>query len=225
MHKETTYKEKFAILKEWMPQIVDDVKKDLKNEHLKNDWAFAKRYLGGKAPNKVSVQDLVEAYLSAIASEENGEQIGEFIATRWLIKHSEVYDYFEKQLSAIDPNFSELQSLNLQQSQPIIEGSLQNFGPLATYLFSVLNGVVFPKEIFDELAKKSKNEANRQEQMEREASERMSLEQIEKKYEMQLARLTDKYEKKLQGLQKKYLIDTEALKKQVSILTRKVNGK
>ena len=44
MLKNITYKDKFAMLQEWMPFIVDAIKRDLRNEHLRNDVAFMKRY-------------------------------------------------------------------------------------------------------------------------------------------------------------------------------------
>ena len=98
MLKDATYKEKYNALKNWMPAIVDVVKKDLKNEHLKTDFVFAKRYFAGKNLNKLTNEELVAGYASAIQQEEKGEEIAEFITNRWLIKNSELYGFFEEEL-------------------------------------------------------------------------------------------------------------------------------
>ena len=99
MTDDSTYKEKFANLKSWIATIIEDIKKDLKNEHLKKDFQFIKNYLGSKNVNKVTNEDLVEAYAKAIAEDDNSEQIGEFISNRWMIKHTDIYHYFEKCLT------------------------------------------------------------------------------------------------------------------------------
>ena len=52
MLKETGYQEKIEIVAPWLDEIVETVKKDLKNEHLKVDKAFCKKYFLGKVLNK-----------------------------------------------------------------------------------------------------------------------------------------------------------------------------
>lgn len=224
MLKNSTYKEKFAMLKSWMPSLVDEIKKDLKNEHLKNDWMFVKKYLGGKNLNKVSNEEIAEAYSSAVESEDSAEEIGEFLSNRWLLKHGDIYQYFEAKLSAIDPNFSDLEVIDKSKAQDIVDGSVKHFGPVNTYLFSVLNSVVFPKDVYEALNRKAEDSArHKAEEMESKHAHD-SIEAMQRTYDQQIARLTDKYEKKLSGLQKKYVQDVDALKKQVSTLTKKLNG-
>lgn len=48
MLKDTTYAEKMAMLKGWFETILQDIKKDIKNDHLKKDWNFAKSYFPKK---------------------------------------------------------------------------------------------------------------------------------------------------------------------------------
>ena len=69
------------------------------------------------------------------------------------MKCTDVYDYFEKQLSSIDPDFEKLESLNVERSQSLVEKSVEQFGAKSTYIFSVFNSVVFPDEIFVNLRK------------------------------------------------------------------------
>jgi len=224
MLKDTTYKEKCIMLKAWMPQIMETVKKDLKNEHLKNDYRFVKKYMSGKNVNKLSNEDFIQAYSLALDQEENAEEIAEFITNRWLLKNTELYDYFEKSLSQISSDFTQLTEIDAAKSQAIVDGAMTQFGAPRTYLFSVMNSVVFPKEIFEKLDKRAKEEQSKIHQEEAVHQERLAYDALKQHYEEQIARLTDKFEKKLIGLQKKYVLDTESLKKQITALQKKLNG-
>lgn len=226
MHRDTTYKEKFAILKEWMPKILDPVKKDLRNDHLKNDWEFFKRYFGSKNMNKLTIDDFVSAYSTAMEEVDAGhaEQIAEFIANRWLMRHTELYDFFEIRLNQITANFQQLEMLSEEDSHKILEPALKQFGPFNVYVFAVLNSVVFPQNIYDDLLKKAGQHLHTMEEQEEIQLNERSIDGLKTAYEQQLARMQDKYEKKLSGLQKKYAHDVEALKKQLSALQRKLNG-
>lgn len=224
MHKHTTYKEKIAIVAPWLPAIVDAIKKDLKQEHLARDWNFAKQYFPGKNPSKLTVEEMHPAYSQAVATGEKGEELAEFISNRWLLKHSDLYYHFEKELSTLFPNFSELEEIDTPTAKKLMNAAVEQYGALSTYLFCVFNSVVFPKEIFQELnAKAAKAEAQHKVDAEVQ-KEKQTLDELKNGYELQLSRMADKYEKKLAGLQKKYHTDTEALKKQVATLQRKLAG-
>ena len=84
MIKEATYKEKFNLLKGVLPSIFEEVKKDLRQDHLKADMAFYKKHFNNKMPNKIEVSEFVAAYSQEITQEGN-EQLGEFVASRWLM--------------------------------------------------------------------------------------------------------------------------------------------
>lgn len=223
MHKSATYKEKFQTLRPWLPSILEAVKKDLKNEHLKSDVKFCKEYLSGKNFHKLTTDDLVEAYSRALVSNENAEALAEFISNRWLLKNTEMYEFFENKLSAIDPNFTELEEIDAPRSREIVTEAAQQFGAARTYLFSVINSVVFPKEIYGELERQAETDRKQVADDQRAHAEKMSTETLLRNHEQQTARLVDKYEKKLAGLEKKYLKDTESLKKQLVALQRKLS--
>lgn len=222
MLKDATYKEKFSMLRPWLASIVESVKKDLKNEHLKKDWQFCKQYLPGKNVSKVTVEEMVDAYGNALENSENAEALAEFISNRWLLKNCELYNYFEANLSRISPNFTELETIDAASSREIVRGAVEQYGAMKTYLFSVINSVVFPKEVYSELGQKAETDEERRIVEERTLHEKLSLEELQKDYEQQIARLVDKYEKKLTGMQKKYAQDTESLKKQIINLQRKM---
>lgn len=222
MLKNATYKEKMTLLQKWVPHIVDTVKKDLKNEHLKEDGLFAKRYFLSKNINKLTSEELAQGYSQAISDNERAEDIAEFLSNRWLLRNTELYQYFEQQLSKINPNFHEITEIEPKKAQEIIDGSVKQFGAPRTYLFSVLNSVVFPNEAYTKLSKQAEDSAKHEEKEAKIELEQHSIEAMKRSYEQNLARLTDKYEKKLQGLQKKYIQDMEALKKQIANLQRKL---
>lgn len=221
MLKDTTFKDKFATLEGWMPLIVDAIKRDLRNEHLRQDIAFVKRYFPGKNVAKLSSEELAPAYLDVLKSGEKSEELGEFIANRWLLKHSELYDYFERELSQITPDFNQLTTLERDVAAQMMERAVAEFGAIQTYLFCVFNSVVFPADVYAILSKKADHHAHSSRIEEAKKHEDASVEAMKRGYEQQIARLTDKYEKKLSGLQKKYAVDISDLKKQIVALQRK----
>lgn len=223
MLKDATYKEKCIMLKPWMPQILETVKKDLKAEHLKKDFKFAKKYFSGKNINKLTTQDIVEAYGTALEQEDNAEELAEFVTNHWLLKNTELYDYFEGALSQISPDFTQLTAIEASKSQEIVDKSISHFGAMRTYLFSVMNSVVFPKEIYENLDKHAKEAQKKAEQQESIQQKHIAYESLKQNCEEQLSRLTDKYEKKLSGLERKYFKDTEALKKQIAALQKQLS--
>lgn len=223
MYKEATFKQKFAELKEWVPAIVETVKKDLKNEHLKKDIFFVKKFFGTKNILKITSEELAEAYERAIQEEEKGEDIGEFIASRWLLKNSEMYHFFEDKLSKMYSDFTELQEIEPKNAEELIRSSNEEFSPVHTYLFSVLNSVVFPDAYFVRLKSEAQQYSKEKKKEEEKAVAAHTVEQMQNNHQLEVARLTDKYEKKLAGLQKKYVQDVESLKKQISALQRKLS--
>lgn len=225
MYKDATYKQKFEDLQEWLPVIIETVKKDLKNDHLKKDLIFVKKFLDSKNIQKVTTEELTAAYLKAVKEEEKGEEIAEFIVSRWLMKNSELYTLFENQLSRITTDFTALQELSVEQANELAKKSSQEFGVVPTYLFAVLNSVVFPKETFEQLKKQAKTSHEELIESFISEQEKQNVQLVVKAYDREMARLSDKYEKKLAGMQKKYQIDVDQLKKQLALLQRKLQGK
>lgn len=224
MYKNATYKEKYADLKDWFPAIIEKIKKDLKSEHLLKDPLFVKKYLSTSNLNKVSGEELTQAYQKAIAQEEQAENIGEFITTRWMLKHTELYDFFDQYLSQKYSDFTVLEEIDSDTSNKLIEAASSQFGMGEIYIFAVLNSVVFPTSVFHALKAKADQAEQQKKKTALEQSEKLSLEKDARRHEEELSRLADKYEKKLAGLQKKYLLDTQNLKKQIAQLQRKLQN-
>ena len=220
MSTETSLTKKLIALHEWMPSIIETVKKDLKNDHLKQDFGFSKKYLGGKNLHKVENEELVLAYTQALKEEEKSEEIAEFITHRWIFRNSEMYDFFEKRLAQINPDFTEIKALSDSQADSLIKESIAAFGPLKSYIFSILNAVAFSPAHFDKLAKLARVTKEKEDKETQEQAEKDTLEAAKQQHAREIARLTDKYEKKLLGLQKKYTQDMAILKKQIANLQR-----
>lgn len=222
MLKNATYAQKMAMLKDCLQTIVQEIKKDLKTDHLRKDVSFVKSYFPQKNVSKLTVSELAEGYAIAIEDSERADALGEFIANRWLLKNTDVYDYFANQLHQVTDDFASLDVLDADLSKKIMVESIQHFGAQKTYLFSVFNSVVFPEVIFNELREQAKIE-----RLQAVESERVKNEQVEsaitaREFEQRLSRLTDRYEKRLTGMEKKYLKDVETLKKQIASLQRKL---
>lgn len=215
-------KEKYSILGEWLPDILETIKKDLRSEHLSRDAKFCKQYLSGKNPQKATISELAEAYRNAINEGSDAESLGEFISNRWLLKHTDVYEFFSEKLSEINPDFTELEEIEAGRAEKIAQEAAAAYGSKLTYLFSVINSVVFPASVFENLRQAAKVEVEKEQAEMAEADAKDSLEKMKHHHEIQIARLTDKYEKKLTGMQKKYVIDTQNLKKQLASLQRKL---
>lgn len=224
MIKDSTYTEKFSHLKEWVPSIIESIKKDLKNEHLKRDYLFAKKYFGNSNIQKITNEELTKGYAAALQDVEQSERLAEFIANRWLLRNSELYGLFEENLQRISPNFNEIEELTAEQSEELMKNAIREFGAVKTYLFSILNSVVFTKDAYNQLEDLAKKEAKQHAEKQVEQQEQKSIDDIKRDYETQIQRITDRYEKKLMGLMKKYAQDVEGLKKQVSSLQKKLVG-
>lgn len=149
MLKETGYKEKFEILRPWLLDVFQQVKKDLRNEHLRIDKGFCRRYFKGKSRTLVQAEEMVDAYCKDIA--EGNEGLAEFIATRYLTKNNDVYTFFESKLKSLTADFDTLDILPEPFAHTLKKEAVAQFGAVRTYLFSVFNSVVFPSTLYQTL--------------------------------------------------------------------------
>lgn len=216
MLKEATYSKKFQMLSSWFLHLMETVKKDVKNEHLKKDKGFFRKYFPSTHLKNLTAEQMVPVYEKLVA--EGEENFGEFIATRWLLKHTDLYDFFEERIRRVYPDFEAVEEFDRTFSLDLVQQSCAEFGPVRTYLFSVLNSVVFPEDIYRDLKEEAQRAQSLEDQKEKDCQKIENLEVLRKKYERELLRLRERYEKKLSGIQKKYLHDTELLKKTIKDL-------
>jgi len=223
MIKDAGYQEKFVMLRPWLRQILEVVKKDLKQEHLKIDKAFCKRHFMGKPALQITVDEMVPAYEKEIA--EGNVGLGEFIASRWLLKNTDVYGFFEQQLQTLTPDFDEITLLEPEVALTLMKGSLKQFGPVRSYLFCVLNAVAFSDEYFEKLRSFAEEETQERAAFVEEEKAAANLESLQKRHQREVSAMRDRFDKKMAGLERKYLKDMDALKKQISSLQKKLAEK
>lgn len=220
--KTATAAQRLQMISNWLPILIASVKKDLKNNHLPQNPQFYKTYFKNKTINKISVEELVDVYSNAIL--KGDEDISQFVINAWLLDHGMEYLFFEQELKTITSDFTELELIEPAKSNEIIERSIQRFGAPNTFLFSILNSVVFPEDILNALNKRAEAEAASKALAHAEAQKEQQDIRNQEQFQAAISRLTDKFEKKLEGMQKKYNADTTALKKQISMLQKKLNG-
>ncbi len=219
MMKDSTFADKFTVLSPWMSRLTTSIKGDLKREHLKREPAFVKAHFSTKDVNRIGADELTVVYTKVLSSAD-AEATGELVTNIWLLKHGEIYRYFETELSKLASDFTTLESISDDKGQPIIDGGVREFGAIDTYLFAVLNSVVFTNAIYEKLRKLAEEESA---QTTKEPSKSTTSDEAStKNHEREIARLHEKYEKKLAGLQQKYLHDIDIFKKEVARLRQKL---
>ncbi len=219
MGKEASYQEKFASILPWSKEIIADIKKDVRGEFLRKQLSFVQKYFSKKAVDKLSIEEIANAFWAEVG--EGKEEIGEWIAARWIVKHVDLYQFFAMELTKINPHFSEIELLSLDESKSLLMQAASQFGLSEIYLFSVLNSVAFPGEVFEELRQKVLSQITSQD-LACQKEEVCDIAELKAKQEREIAKMTERYENKLQALTKKYFTDVEGLRKQVGQLQRKL---
>lgn len=208
----------FQALQNWTLEILDAIKKDIRTDHLHTDPVFYRTYFGNRPQNRLTSEEIFAAYEKELL--KGNEDLAEWVVNRWVFKHGDLYKHFAERLSEVNPDFDQIKQLTDEESHRILAGAAESYGAIPTFLFSLLNGVVFPQPILDRLRKAAEVEKVALEKKAKSNAEQESLEKIIAAHQREIARLHDK----ITGVQKKYEKDTEALKKQIKVLQKKING-
>ena len=220
MIKDAEIKSKFEYLQGVFGKILHDVRREIKQEHLKQDRAFNLKHFGKSQVDKIDSTALEEAYYKELAVDGN-QSLSEWIISKWILRHAEVYEFFVKELTEINPNFEEITLLDLEKAKMIASKAVNSFGVVDTLVFSVINSVAFPNEIFEYL-KAQALETVASEKKETNKSIEISVEQLQVEHAKELLKLSDRFEKRFQSLSKKYSQVVEGLKKQIGLLQKKL---
>lgn len=223
MIKDLSLKLKFEFLGPIFAKVLHDIRRDVKQEHLKKDRDFVQRYFGKAHLDKVSAEEIFRAYSTEIIQEGN-EDLAGWVVSKWILKHAEMYEYFVSELSRVNPRFEEIQLLGMDVSKSMAAQAVDRFSLVDTYIFSVINSVAFPDEIFDHLKKQA--QSWHEEQLNKSSSlEQVSIEALVRRHNEEMLKLSDRYEKRLQAVSKKYMQDIDGLKKQLAILQKRLSEK
>lgn len=204
----------FISLKSWMHVLLNAIRKDIKQDHLGSDPEFYRTYFGNRPQNRLNSEEIFSAYESELL--KGNQELSEWVVNRWVFKHGDLYQVFAERLSQINSEFDKIQTLTVEESEKVLEGTVEQFGAIPTFLFVVLNGVVFPDSIRARLLSLAEKEKMSQEKKTQEDEGKESLEKLLAAKEREIARLNDK----LVGVQKKYDKDVEGLKKQIRALQK-----
>lgn len=204
-----------------MKDVLSTIKKDLKSDYLPGDRAFYKKYFGNRPLSRLSTDEIFSAVEQELLAEN--EPLGDWVVNHWVFQHGDIYNHFAEKLSEISPDFNELSELSIDESQKILEGS-ESFGAIAVYLFSVLNGVVFPTAVFEKLRQAAAQEKQTKDAESSAQSAQESLALIIERQQREISRLQEKYESKVSGVLRKYEMDTDALKKQIRSLQKQLQA-
>ncbi len=217
-------KQKFQTVEPWISHILHTIKKEIKGDHLSKSPSFHRAHFSSRPINRLTSEEIIPVYQKELLKGED-ESLAEWVINRWVFRHGDIYDHFASFLAEINPEFEEITSLTEEQSRKILDGAVSRFGALPVYLFSVLNGVVFPEKVLLSLRKTAEKEENER----REETEKVSLaetvSQMEERHRVELAKMEKKYEDKLSGLVSKHDEMIEALKKQIRSLQKQLQNR
>jgi len=143
------YIDKLKELAPFYPVLFTDIRKDLRDDHLRSDKSFFKRNFTEKTVNKVTVDELIHVYSKII--EAGYEDVAVFIGNRWVLRHLDIYNFFESRLKKIKEDFSKIDALEPDFAKSLLDAAVEAFGAVNTYIFSQLNTVAFGQNLMQEL--------------------------------------------------------------------------
>ncbi len=202
-----TWAGRFSLLSPWFSDIISDVKRDCKSEHLRLDPLFVRQHFGGRPVQRISLEEMRAVYLQQILA--GHDRLAEFIANRWLFRNMELYRFFEEALQKISPDFDAITELAKEQSDALVKEASEKFGYEKLFCFVTINDVALPQEPFEHLQRQaleclSKRQQSMPQGEEPEAEERWRAEmgRLKERHEKKIAEMTKKHQQEVQRLQK-----------------------
>lgn len=206
-----TWVGRFSLLTPWFFDIMNAVRRDCKNEHLRLNPSFVREHFSGMPLHRITVDEMRAVYLRLILG--GNEHLAEFVSNRWLFRNMELYTLFEKTLSEVSPDFEKISELSVQQAERLIQEASSKFGSENVFCFVVLNDVVVPQDVFDRLQRQAVEDlAKRQREAE---SQEVP---VEEKYRLEIERLKDRQEKRIQEMTKRHQQELQRLNGEIAKL-------
>src|SRR5690348_6020222 len=109
MKIEDSFQSKIQKLHPWFPLLVEDVKKDVKSDLLRQYPKIYQRHFSRMHFAKASVKELAPPLFQEIS--EGNEEFGEWVASCWMAKNSGIYEFFAHRLIQINPDFEKIEVL------------------------------------------------------------------------------------------------------------------
>lgn len=211
-----TWAGRFSLLTPWFFDIMNAVKRDCKNEHLRLNPAFVREHFSGMPVHRITIDEMRAVYLRLILA--GNDQLAEFISNRWLFRNMELYNFFEQALSEVSPEFEKISELTEEQAEKLIRESTEKFGCESVFCFVALNDVVIPQDVFNRLQRESvESLAKRQKAAEDQGGS------PEERLRQEVERLKDRQEKKIQEMTKRHQQELQRLNAEMAKLKEAVS--
>ncbi|MBS0627807.1 MAG: hypothetical protein JSS09_06305 [Verrucomicrobia bacterium] len=149
--------------------------------------------------------------------------MGEWVASSWIDKHGDMFKCFHDHLIKVSQNYDQLTELPLAVEESMAEASIKEFGALNTYIFSILNSVVFSEKKMKELRELAQKDKEKSVESQEKSSE-LSVEELKKNFEEQMQKVLEKQEKKILGITERYRMEIAGYRKQISQLQKKLEA-
>lgn len=216
MVKTISYQEKAEKMEQWIPQILEEIKRDIKREHLRKVPVFAQKFFSGRNIASITTEEIIDVYTPLL---KRGEpQLFDQICYFWQVKHPEIYPFFQAKLRVLSEDVSTITEIDDAFAEKLVQEALKEFGEVNTYLFALFYEVAFSDAIYDKMFQEAKRATDLANSKQNQEEEERNLELLKAQNERLLMRLRDKYEKKLSALEDKYHTDVAVLRKEVASL-------
>ncbi len=214
---ESVYSSKFILLEPFFEEIFTCIKKEIKRE-ITIKGSVLQRKLGVQSVRET--KEMIELFSKSIITLKE-EEVAEWAACAWINKHGDIFHLFHEFLVKVSSNYDELTEIPSDTEEEMIKKSSLEFGFFETYVFSILNSVVFSEKALSALrsAALAWMENKRKQQVK---PLEISSEQRIKDLEERLEKMVEKHEKKVLGITEKYRIEIEGYRKQIGKLQKKL---
>lgn len=207
-----TWAGRFSLLSPWFSDIIADIKRDCKNEHLRLDPGFVRQHFGGVPVQRISLEEMRTVYLQQILA--GHERLAEFVANRWLFRNMDLYRFFEQALEKVSPDFEKITELTVEQADQLITEASEKFTIEKVFCFVAINEVAVPKEPFDRLQRLAlESLSKRQKEMPSSDDEGS-----EERWRGEMDRMKERHEKKVAEMAKKHQQEVQRLQKEITQL-------
>lgn len=214
---ESTFKNKFISLGLFSKEVIRDLKKEITKELSKKNSIVQKKLSG------VSIGDgkdeVVDLFFNLVV-EKGDEELGEWLASSWVLKNSPIFKSFHKKISLISADYEKLTGFPTEKEEDLRESSIEEFGAIKTFIFSVLNSVVFSKKSMEDIRIRAEEEASDRKEIS--LSSNCSVEEAREIFEKEKKKILEKQEHKLLAVIKRHQVEVEGYRKQIGQLQKKL---
>lgn len=137
----------------FLPPIVRDVKKEIKTELMRANPALFQKIFGKTFVAKLSTGEIVDLLKAEM---DGGNSFLEgWISDAWIKKEPDIYTFFAKRLSLINPKFEEIREIDDEKGKELIEEAVAKFGVVKVCLFTILNRVAVSSLVLEGLVQRA----------------------------------------------------------------------